>query len=150
MQVNMAPLDEPEKPAMTLCRHCEQGCTIYEQRPKACRDFQCMWLQTQQLPPARRLPLSERPDRTGIVMEVNQKGTVVATCSRPDAWRADPARKRLMSFVNLGFTVSIKYADGRLFILERDGTATELEFVDLDPATGLKGYRRVKAAGVSR
>jgi hypothetical protein len=147
MQVDMAPLDESPKPALSACRHCEdRGCSIYDRRPKACRAFQCMWLQTQEFPEGRRLPLSERPDRTGIVLEVIRKGHIVAYCRSPDAWRVDPARKRLMSFVSLGLTVTIKHGGDRMSLLERDGSATPLEYVGTDPLTNEKRYRRSKPA----
>ena len=141
---DMAPLDEQPKPAMVTCKHCERGCTVYDRRPKPCRDFQCMWLQTQQLPAARRLPLAERPDRTGIVLEMISKGHVIAYCRTPAAWTDERARKRLMSFVGLGLTVTIEHGDGRRSLLERDGTATELEYVGTDPLTKEKRYRRSK------
>jgi Fe-S-cluster containining protein len=32
-----------EKPPMTRCRHLGRGCTIYAQRPQACREFRCAW-----------------------------------------------------------------------------------------------------------
>ncbi len=37
------------KQAWTLCRHCDIGniggcCTIYENRPRTCRDYRCAWL----------------------------------------------------------------------------------------------------------
>jgi hypothetical protein len=46
------------------CRHCTQGCTIYDTRPALCRDFYCGW---------RQLPIlddSWRPDRSGVFAEL--------------------------------------------------------------------------------
>lgn len=49
------------KPANTPCRHlCARGCGIYEDRPNACREFTCGWLEG-------ALPKSLRPDRTHVV-----------------------------------------------------------------------------------
>ncbi|GEO86057.1 MULTISPECIES: hypothetical protein [Alphaproteobacteria] len=39
-------IDELDKPANTLCRHCarDQGCLAYEARPATCRAFYCAWM----------------------------------------------------------------------------------------------------------
>ncbi len=55
-------IDDPEiqkKPGIH-CRHCATGCTIYESRPKSCRDFFCAWRMMPRLGP------EWRPDRSGI------------------------------------------------------------------------------------
>ena len=59
-------IDKPDiqKEAGVTCRHCQGGCTIYETRPKLCRDFHCGW---------RQLPIlddSWRPDRSGVFVEI--------------------------------------------------------------------------------
>lgn len=33
-----------DKPANTLCEHWCGNCTIYEERPKVCAGFNCLWL----------------------------------------------------------------------------------------------------------
>ena len=55
-------MDTPaaQKKHSTRCRHCANGCAIYEQRPQACAEFYCAW---------RRLPSlgdAWRPDRSGV------------------------------------------------------------------------------------
>jgi hypothetical protein len=55
-------IDDPEiqkKPGIR-CRHCEAGCTIYDSRPKSCRDFYCAWRMIPALGP------DWRPDRSGV------------------------------------------------------------------------------------
>jgi hypothetical protein len=39
-------VEEIQKPAGKWCQHCKagRGCTIYENRPAACRHFSCQWL----------------------------------------------------------------------------------------------------------
>ncbi len=53
---------ELKKPPGTACRHeCAQGCAIYAQRPRPCREFHCLW----------RLGFGEetaRPDRVGFFL----------------------------------------------------------------------------------
>lgn len=38
-------IDEFDKPANVVCRHCRtgEGCVAYETRPATCRDFYCLW-----------------------------------------------------------------------------------------------------------
>lgn len=55
-------IDDPDiqkKPGMH-CRHCATGCTIYDSRPKPCRDFYCAWRMLPALGP------DWRPDLSGV------------------------------------------------------------------------------------
>jgi hypothetical protein len=55
-------IPELQKPSATLCRHAQEGCTIYETRPQVCRSFFCLW---------RRNPTLDdgwRPDRSGVII----------------------------------------------------------------------------------
>lgn len=53
------------KPAATPCKHlCARGCSIYEQRPKICRDFRCDYLEGSLGSNAE----DWRPDRCGIII----------------------------------------------------------------------------------
>lgn len=129
---------EPPKPAMEECIHCTgRSCAIYNTRPEPCRGFECAWLCSQRWPD-RALPKGERPDRTGIVMEVNSKGTVIVHCQTPEAWARPVNRKRLMDFCSRGITVTIEHGDSRVSVLERDGTLTALRYLD----TADNGERR--------
>lgn len=40
---------ELDKPPGEWCKHCDPkvGCTIYDDRPESCKDFECLWLQAQ-------------------------------------------------------------------------------------------------------
>jgi hypothetical protein len=63
-----------EKPAGVWCEHAGNhpggGCSIYETRPQACRDFLCSWLTDE-----HGIFLDgDRPDRIGIVFWVKKKG----------------------------------------------------------------------------
>jgi hypothetical protein len=42
-----------QKKNLTWCSHCDigKGCRIYETRPQECRDFRCLWLDDETLPP---------------------------------------------------------------------------------------------------
>lgn len=56
-----------EKPAGTPCMHAgAEGCSIYDDRPAACRAWSCLWLRaTPQV-----LGDRHRPDRLGILLNV--------------------------------------------------------------------------------
>ncbi len=58
-------VDKPDfqKEAGVTCRHCTNGCAIYDKRPALCRDYYCAW---------RHLPILDdawRPDRSGVFAE---------------------------------------------------------------------------------
>lgn len=53
------------KPAGVNCPHCAKGCGIYEDRPKECGTYYCLWAE----PKAEALNMPEwaRPDRIGVI-----------------------------------------------------------------------------------
>ena len=55
---------EFDKPEYTPCQHCKlnQGCTIYNDRPKSCQKFECAWLQGE-------LPEWMKPDKIHMMVE---------------------------------------------------------------------------------
>lgn len=56
-------VDELDKPYNVVCNHCQNGCTIYEFRPKTCREFSCAYHQTE------NTNVAMRPDILGVVFE---------------------------------------------------------------------------------
>lgn len=64
---------ELDKPRYQACAHlCEEGgCGAYAQRPGACRDYRCLWLEG-------HLTEADRPDRLGVIF------TGTADPARPD------------------------------------------------------------------
>ncbi len=53
------------KPEREKCKHqCANGCSIYESRPNECKQYHCSWLAYEEY-----IPLSFRPDVTGLFME---------------------------------------------------------------------------------
>lgn len=80
---------ELNKPRFEWCAHCKPkaGCTIYDSRPQACRNFICVWL----INPA--LDEQWKPSRSKIML-VNEaeSNRVLAFIdpSRPDAWKREP------------------------------------------------------------
>ncbi len=93
-------VDELAKPVGVWCPHCNpgKGCEINGQpeRPQACADWECVWLQSQRRPHGSQ-PMSPalRPDRCKVVMDLTTDGKSLVLHvdpSRPDAWRDEPVR----------------------------------------------------------
>lgn len=78
-------IDELDKPLNTPCPHLapEGGCGQYEQRPHACRAFDCVW--------RKGLGTSRaRPDRSGVMFMTSDDGNAVVALVLPghhNAWR---------------------------------------------------------------
>jgi hypothetical protein len=79
-------IDELDKPANTLCRHCvrDQGCLAYEARPNTCRSFYCSWM-TDPLMAAEWEPAHSHM----MVYRQGQQLTVLVDPRRPDVWRGE-------------------------------------------------------------
>jgi hypothetical protein len=57
----------PGKPRDTQCDKYCNGCTIYENRPKVCADFQCLWLRINTVS-KKNLPAELRPNKCGVMV----------------------------------------------------------------------------------
>lgn len=134
---------EQDKPQGVTCKFvCSTGCSIYDQRPDSCQGFECVWLASQRWPHVA-FPNQERPDRTNVVMEVNSKGTVIVHCKTPEAWRDKRVMKRITKLNdNPETNVTIEHGDGRVSVLEKNGSVTPMRFIGLDPATNERKYVR--------
>lgn len=111
------------KPAGLLCTHStDRGCTIYEDRPKACRVFYCAWRCWD------RVPEDWRPDRTGFVLGGRLAAgsflSVTADPVRPEAWRAEPYYSTLLGWAMEGQTVGapvVIFIENRVIVLKPGG-----------------------------
>ena len=57
---------EIRKPRCKACGYLDgKGCGIYESRPQSCREFECIWLQSQKRD--EPWPKRMRPDKCGIM-----------------------------------------------------------------------------------
>ncbi|WP_448190165.1 hypothetical protein [Azospirillum sp. sgz301742] len=58
---------ELKKPPARWCESCDQGkgCTVYDERPPSCRNFQCFWLMDE------NFPEDFRPDRIHALAAYN-------------------------------------------------------------------------------
>jgi len=103
-------VDELEKPACSWCKLADPraGCTAYATRPQSCRDFACVWLQSQARP--EPLPESMRPDRSRVVLDTMTDGSgLVAHVDpdRPDAHESGPVGRLLAHALGSGLRVVV-------------------------------------------
>lgn len=109
------------KPAGSWCAHCSPpgGCTIYEGRPQECRDFACLWLES------NALGEEWKPVRSKIVLYLVDDSRLIAhvDAGSPNAWRAEPYYGQLKVWARRGMKtgpkVVVRVAD-RLFAILPD------------------------------
>lgn len=135
------------KPKGTWCEHAgPKGCGIYEERPKSCRDFACLWLWG-----FPGLEPEDRPDRTRVVFgflgdekgpsRVRHPGTgkrypvLVGHEGLPGALSRDAALAPLRRFAKAGWAViamgseqvrAIYFPDGTLWAFKPGDALPEL------------------------
>jgi hypothetical protein len=113
---------ELSKPANQWCTHCDigKGCRIYETRPTPCRDFECLWLESQR--EKRPLPAELRPDRCKVMLTfAESRRDVLGYCdpATPDAWKHGPVLRLLHILASQGLRVM--FGNGReYFAVDRD------------------------------
>jgi len=84
------------KEAHKPCEHlCKKGCGIYFDRPRACAEYKCLWLQSQG--GNRPMPATMRPDRLGIIFSKNNYDSktlfVVLVKGREEQLNAEEVRE---------------------------------------------------------
>lgn len=83
-----------DKTAGDWCRHFRKGCSIYADRPPACRNFECLWLDSE------KLDDSWRPDRAKFLMYTEKDGkrlNVIVDPASPLAWKREPYYRHIKS-----------------------------------------------------
>lgn len=133
-------IPELDKPVHTTCVNyvAASGCSIYADRPGACRAFECGYLQN----PA--LSDDWRPDRAGFMLyfaELGPRLMVETDLATPDTWRGEPFLSQLREWSrrDRGMVIEVVVRAGdRLTMIFPEGE------VDLGPDRGLpirSGYR---------
>ena len=82
------------------CRYCDKGCTIYNIRPQECRQYECMWLQMDEV--AEEL----RPDKLGVIFDRAGKDVISARIGEDDEM-PELALRQIESFGREGFSVVV-------------------------------------------
>ena len=89
------------KPEYVRCSHRDSaGCTIYEERPKACRAYACLWLEGE-------FDVGQRPDLVGLAFDLPTAidedpdyAGITVICARevrPDSAEEIPAQKLILN-----------------------------------------------------
>lgn len=124
------------------CRHIGQtlfgkGCTIYADRPDACKHYVCLWLDSQRRMDVPTMPENMRPDVSKVVLgwpwgEDRETLFVYPYPGYPNAWRASPIKEYLQMIVARGGKLVVVIDNKRIAI---KGTiafvGTEEEFAAL-------------------
>ena len=88
----------------------EKGCGIYETRPLACKQFECLWLSTRLDPvPPITMPAATRPDRSKVIaIVVLNKVVLHAEPSSPDAFDKEPMKSLIDKWSKKGIGILAK------------------------------------------
>ena len=113
------------------------GCTIYNDRPDACKRYICLWLDSQRRPEVSTFPESMRPDVTKCVLgwpwgEDRETLFVYPYPGHETAWQKPPVSLYLQSILAKGAKVVVVAKDKRIAIKgDMAFVGTESEFEEL-------------------
>lgn len=140
------------KPAGRWCVNARAGvgCVIYDERPRSCRTFECMWLSSPTLSDAWK------PDRARFVVSFESGGGLQVTCdpAQPAAWRREPYLSQIRRWAERGVEIQrpvlLMIGDRVSVILPN----TELEIGAINPGDqvelahdGMRFHASVRKAG---
>lgn len=96
---------ELDKSMYTRCQHqCDQGCSIYEQRPESCRTYYCLW-QVGLLKGEEN-----RPDKLGIIFDFRAKGStdVISAWELWEGAADQPRVKDMLHEIGTRFVICVR------------------------------------------
>jgi len=104
-------IEETNSPPGVPCRHiCSKGCAIYEDRPQACADVKCLWLNGE-------FSVNDRPDKSKMVVWVTTSKLMTRDGeSQPVVYashRGRPHKKTLRRLIAASYTTPIVVIPGR-------------------------------------
>lgn len=90
-------------PIGEYCKLCtDQGCSIYEERPNECREYQCMWTQM----PKQYARIEMRPDQCGIIFD-KQSDNVITARLEEDRKISQLVMGQIQSFMREGYSILV-------------------------------------------
>jgi hypothetical protein len=107
-------IEEIEKPAFAACAHDRsgsggRGCGVYTDRPSACRNFRCLWLDG-------HLGERDRPDRLGVIFTTTYEPKVgthpLLIEYRPGALQQDAVRNAIDDLTDKSPVLTITASGG--------------------------------------
>jgi hypothetical protein len=115
-----------------------RGCTIYAERPQPCKNYVCLWLDSQRRQePADRLPEALKPEACKVVMgwpwgEDRDTLFVYPYPGYEGAWRKPPVAEHLRMILSRGGKVVVVTGATRIAIKgDMAFVGTEEEFAQL-------------------
>ena len=98
----LLPIQALNKPHSEKCKYCETNCTIYEDRPDDCKNFNCLWVETDQSDE------SLRPNNTHVIFEKipNVKAYLALVDPKyPLAYKTQEVESICIDLLDRGFSV---------------------------------------------
>jgi hypothetical protein len=105
-----------DKSAGVVCNYCTEKCDIYETRPQGCRDFNCAYVQMDDV------NIAMRPDKCGVVFEKINNTLVLGVL--------DPSRN---TYPHLKGQVEAFYNEGANVVLLKNGQPRVFNHVGINP-----------------
>jgi len=125
-------IDAPDlqKKEFVWCQHCDKGkgCKIYDTRPAPCREYWCVWLDARS---RGEVPLSLRPDKCKVVMDITQDQKTLVLWVDPayPGAASEPQILDFLSRVKAKINVVIAIGDRRQVVsVSKEGEATLEQF----------------------
>jgi uncharacterized cysteine cluster protein YcgN (CxxCxxCC family) len=109
-----------DKAPNVWCDHFKRGCSIYADRPPACRSFVCLWLDSDKLDDAWR------PDKARFIMYTEKDGqrlNVIVDPAQPMAWKREPYYRRIKAMsqrVEDGYELVVCIGDQRIVVFPHE------------------------------
>jgi Fe-S-cluster containining protein len=97
------PIKAINKPINTPCPNCLRGgCSIYDNKPQTCTEFECAYLQ------AKNVPVSLRPDRCGVIF-IKKTDSRFDGVLIKDRSITETAKAQIEAFKQQGYEVNFGY-----------------------------------------
>jgi hypothetical protein len=105
-------VEELQKKPCDTCIHVSGSkCSIYQFRPKSCREFECIWLQTQKT--TSPWPKRMRPDRCGVMFTPTLDPNVMAAHGPEHLLIGSYLWNRVQQWLANGLTIINVHGDKR-------------------------------------
>ena len=116
---DVLPIGEIEKPESVLCGHCilKKGCNIYKDRPEACKNFDCMYIESDDM------KIELRPDNCNVIFEKVTDNICLAIShyNEPNAFEKPIVLEYIKELNDKGFSVistSFTHKPKEIFLTE--------------------------------
>ena len=92
-----------DSPAGELCKHCNNGCDIYDHAPKDCLEYQCAYNQME------KVSIMLRPDKCGVIFEKISNKLFAGTIDPKQIKPENIILNQISAFLNDGYSVILHH-----------------------------------------